>query len=738
MFQFFQDLKIRHKLLLSYASVFIVIIVLFSYATYNIMRKTVEANIETEQNNSTAALLNMVQASVGISIKNHLRAVAERNLEIVNHYYNLFEKGELTEEEARKRAEDVILSQTIGATGYIACVSSDGIMLIHPKDAWVGQDISRYEFVKEMTSKKRGYIEYQWQNPGDEHPRSKALYMAYFEPWDWIINVSSYREEFKKLVNIDDFRQSVLAQHFGRSGYAFVMDELGELIIHPKKQGRNIFSDESTDNIHLRELLAQKNGRIVFSDVDQEKAQVRNQLMIFNYLPETGWIAAAVSYLDERYAPLHNLGNMIVLCLIVSLCLVLPTNFYISNSITTPLKELIATMEKAASGEFNVRARSRSEDEVGSLARYFNLFMDRLENYSHDLKMEIEERKQTEEALRISEEKYRSVMEAAPDPIIVYDMEGRATYLNPAFTEVFGWTADECLGKKLDHFVPDDTWEETKRGLAIIDSGQKLPAVETRRYVKSGRQINVSIRGAVYFDRTGAPVGSVIIHRDITDLKRLEREVLDIGDKEQQKIGQDLHDDLCPHLIGVEGLLKVLRKKMNAQDENTIRLADQITGLIKEAITKSRRLARGLCPVYLVDRGLETALTELANNCETIFGVSCCFESKNPVSPTDGLTATHIFRIAQEAVHNAVKHGDPEKISITLKERHGRLDLIIKDDGRGMCEEGDKDGMGLRIMLFRSKLIGGALEIDSEPGKGTSVHLILSNFRKTEGDDNDA
>ena len=110
---------------------------------------------------------------------------------MVQYFYDRFRRGEMSENQAKETAAALLLSQRIGTTGYIACVNSRGVMVIHPQASWVGVDISNHGFVQEMIARKEGYLEYEWQNPGDVRPRPKALYMTYFEPWDWIIDVSS-------------------------------------------------------------------------------------------------------------------------------------------------------------------------------------------------------------------------------------------------------------------------------------------------------------------------------------------------------------------------------------------------------------------------------------------------------------------------------------------------------------------------------------------------------------------
>ncbi len=721
---FLRDLRVRSKLLLSFLAVFILSVPLAGFTIYSLLRDTLEANIESEMKNSTSAILSMVRTSVSVSIKNHLRAAAEKNLEMVTHIYSRYQRGELTESQAKRLAEGVLLSQRVGTTGYIACVDSKGTMVVHPKESWVGVDITQHAFVQEMIRRKEGYIEqYDWWNPGDSRPQPKALYMTYFAPWDWIINVSSYRREFRQLVNVDDFREAVMAMRYGKTGYTFVTDRTGKIIIHPQLEGVDILNQTEIPNEPMRTMVAQKNGKIEYLWQNPGEPHARKKLVIFNYLPEVEWIVASSSYMDEIYAPLKTLANVIIFAVLASLLLMLFLSFLVSGSITNPLQDLIRHIEKASRGDFSIRMSRHAHDEVGFLADYFNNFMDRLEQYSRSLQTEIEERREAEEALRVSEEKYRSVMEAAPDPIIVYDMQGRVTYFNSAFKEVFGWDLAECLGRKMDHFVPPENWPETRRGLVDIAAGRHLYSIETRRLTKAGHIIDSSIRGAVYRDRDGNPVGSVIIHRDITDLKRLEKELIDTSDRERQMIGSDLHDDLCPHLIGIEGLIRVLKSRLGAREAPEHALADQIEGLMKEAVLKTRHLTQGLCPVNLMEHGLAAALQELAIRTKSIFNVPCDIECHPGIDPRDSNAATHLFYIAQEAVHNAVRHGRPDRIRIKLEREDDLLHLMVYDDGCGLREERVGKGMGLRFMAFRAKMIDASLEIQTPSGGGTRVSL---------------
>ncbi len=722
-----RNLPILYKMLLSYSTAFILSITISSAVIYSTVRDTIETNIESELKNTSAAILNMVQISASVAIKNYLRGVAEKNLEIVSHHYDLYTKGMLSEAEAQKRAKGMLLAQQIGVTGYIACVSSDGIMKIHPRAELENVDFSDRAFIKEMIRRKQGYIEYSWMNPGDPSPKPKALFMSYFKPWDWIINVSSYRNEFGKLVDVDDFRESILSLRFGRTGYAFIMDINGNIIVHPLLQGVNVLKTDDLPDQPVKTMLKEKNGQLVYEWMNPGETKPRQKLVHFKYMPDFKWIVATSSYIDEFYAPLQLLKKIILLTMLFSLALVLPITFIISHSITQPMQRLICRLKKGIK-ELRTETKPPSfGDEMEQLTLYFDSFMNRLDAYSRNIHQEIADRKQVEAALRESEEKYRSVMEAVPDPILVHDTNGLVTYLNPAFTRVFGWSEQNCLGRKMVDFVEGGNWEKLRRDLWDRPHKTVISSVETRGYRKNGSQIHVSIRRATYRDRTGKISGSVTVYRDVSEMKRLEKEVMDIGDRERQKFGHDLHDDLCPHLIGIVGLATVLKRKLETRGIAEAAQMGKIKELLKVAVVKCRQLARGLCPVNLVDHGLVAALHELSENVQSLFQISCKFDCEADVMIRDNTVATHIFRIIQEAVYNAARHASPHEIRIQLTAGSGRLVLTVTDDGIGLPQEDRNQGMGLRIMDFRANMIQASLTIRPNSDGGTEVQLQMQN-----------
>ncbi|MGD8846361.1 MAG: cache domain-containing protein [Desulfobacteraceae bacterium] len=548
----FRDLKIRYKLLLGYCAIFILSSILASTTIYHFVRRAIEANIESELQNSTTAILNMVRNAAKVSIKNYLRAVAEKNLDITRDYYRQYRRGRLDEALAKDMARKVMLSQTIGKTGYIYCLNSAGIIDNHPHDALMGADLSPYPFIQEQKRDKEGYLEYDWRNPSETSPRAKALYMTYFEPWDWIISVSSYRNEFKELLNVDDFRDSVMSLKFGKTGYSFVIDSHGKLILHPILEGINILSETDADGRQfVRELIAERTGKITYSWKNPGETHRRKKLVIFNYIPEYDWIVASSSYLDEFYAPLKTIEKIFVLTVSLSLLLVLPLTLWISASITNPLGELMQRFAQGAKGDAGVRMERLSNDEVGTLARYFNTFMERLDKSSRSLRAQIEVREKAEAAIRKSEAKYRELVQNANSIILRVDTRDRITFFNEFAQRFFGYPEQEIMGRSsVGTIMPhnDSDGRPMRSVMArMANAPQSHHYYEMENMRRNGERVWVAWTHKAVRDDAGQIVEYLCIGHDVTEARAAEKEMA-----RMRLYLQKIVDSMPSILVGVD------------------------------------------------------------------------------------------------------------------------------------------------------------------------------------------
>ncbi|MBU1565493.1 MAG: cache domain-containing protein [Proteobacteria bacterium] len=856
--QFFRNLKIRVKLLGGYTLIFILATLLSGAAVYRQVRTTIEANIESELTNATAAIKSMVGTAAATSIKNHLRAIAEKNREIVVSIHGDFLRGLITEDEAKALCRKIMFSQTIGKTGYLFCANSKGIAAEHPNPGVAGKDFADRGFVREMIRMKNGYLEYDWKNPEDDGLKAKAMYITYFEPWDWIIAASSYREEFRELVDISDFRKSILSLTFGKTGYAYITDSLGNLVVHPFNSG-NYFDEKDSDGRYfVREICRRKNGKDVYTWKNTEDAYPRAKMVIFNYIPEYDWIVASTSYLDEIFEPLKTVRNTIVTMVLLICVLVFSSSLWINDTVIRPLQSLMQRFASGAAGDFTTRMPVQSTDEIGQLAEYFNRFMDTLNRYGKNLRSEISRHKMTSQALQTSEEKYRTILERMEEGYFEVDLSGTFTFCNHAMGRILGVAEQQLLGSSISAWMDKKNAEiiatvssqvrqsgqaRQMSELAIVKADGTVCAVETsvslrkdpeERAVgfsgvlrdvskrkksekalrlseemfskafrsspsgmfiaaqKDTRIINVNdsflnITGCSLFDLIGKELlaigffhhridgervmaslaekaqvknleiifltkkgekrtGMISVEQvtlwgeacmlgaieDVTETRRLEREILTISERERQNIAMNLHDDLCPQLIGIEVMTKMLQSRLGekAGDPDTAlkeaERAGKIRALIHDSIEKTRQLAKGLSPVNVADRGFDASLADLAAYVREVFAIDCTLSCDSNQPFADNSLATHVYYIAQEAVQNAIKHARADKITITLMNRPDTIILTVADNGIGLNRAVVSQGMGIRIMSYRASWIGASIFFDTPKGGGTVVRLELA------------
>jgi PAS domain S-box-containing protein len=346
------------------------------------------------------------------------------------------------------------------------------------------------------------------------------------------------------------------------------------------------------------------------------------------------------------------------------------------------------------------------------------------------LQEEIAERERAEKALRESELYLRAILDANPIPLVIYrERDGRILYANECFGITFGFDSTNITKRKFQEYF-NDPYEYRllleKLKITCFDSGGYVQNYEVSMKKEDGTQFWVVISLQTFlFKKELAIIAGCY---DITDRKRLEKEILEISGREQQRLGQDLHDELSQQLTGISYMCRVLQEQLEAKSLDDARTAEEITRLVNQSISQTKILARGLFPVELEENGIISALRELSEKTEKQFHIPCHFICMDDVFITDNSIALHLYRIAQEAVHNAAKHACPENIYIQLECRDSKILLSIKDDGVGLNEErGDTKGMGLRIMKYRANMIGGNIQIGRDVKKGTVVICSVDN-----------
>ena len=330
--------------------------------------------------------------------------------------------------------------------------------------------------------------------------------------------------------------------------------------------------------------------------------------------------------------------------------------------------------------------------------------------------------------LSARERRLRAIFDTTVDGILVIDDSGTMLSVNPAAERIFGYSARELAGRNVSMLMPEPFRDEHDSYLGnYLRTGR-------RKIIGIGREV-IGLRRdgstfpmdlAVSEVRTDEGITFTGLVRDISERRSLENEVLRISDQERRRIGQDLHDGLGQMLTGIGLISQNLGRRLKAKQSPVAGDVEEITELIREADQQARSLARGLVPVELDAHGLAAAVQRLATNAARLFGIECVFEEVGSIPVRDSTSAINLYRIAQEAVSNAVKHGRATSVRVTLASGKDQLRLRIQDNGIGFPDELDDDrGMGVRIMHYRARVIGAVLEIRSRPEGGTLITCTL-------------
>jgi PAS domain S-box-containing protein len=329
-----------------------------------------------------------------------------------------------------------------------------------------------------------------------------------------------------------------------------------------------------------------------------------------------------------------------------------------------------------------------------------------------------------ERAMREGAERMRAVLDTVVEGIVTIDEAGTIESINPAGCRLFGYGCAELVGRNVRVLMPEPFRGRHDGYLANFVRTGEAKIIGVGREVVGRRADGgeFPLHLSVSTFRIGGRRMFAGVLRDMTEQRRLEREILEAGSQEQIRIGQDLHDGLCQELTGVTFALQVLGGKLAARDAPETASIRKVAELVDQTISHARSLAHGLHPVTLDAAGLATALRELAAEVEGMSRAACLFVSEDEVLVHDNVVATHVYRIAQEAIGNAIKHGRAKTIVLELGATDGWLRLTVTDDGVGLSPAaGGGKGIGLRSMVYRARVVGGRVEVRPGQRGGTVV-----------------
>jgi PAS domain S-box-containing protein len=335
----------------------------------------------------------------------------------------------------------------------------------------------------------------------------------------------------------------------------------------------------------------------------------------------------------------------------------------------------------------------------------------------------IRQRWQAEATLK---ERYLDLFENANDMVFTHDLSGRITSINRSGERLLQRGREKLLTLRLVELVTEAQREAAEHWLTQVVRGDDLPTAEWELVNAAGQRVKLEISSRL-IEQAGRPTEVEGIARDVTERSRLERELLEISNREQRRIGHDLHDGVCQQLAAIAYRAEMLGDQLQELALPQAAEAEKIGALINETTAQARGVARGLFPVRLEEDGLVSALEELADSASARFHIECQLECSAPPATVDNEAARHLYYVAQEALLNAVRHGRATAVQLALdgEGEHGRL--RVQDNGTGFeMAQVRRAGMGIRIMRYRARVIGATLDVTSQLGQGTTVTCRFS------------
>jgi PAS domain S-box-containing protein len=318
------------------------------------------------------------------------------------------------------------------------------------------------------------------------------------------------------------------------------------------------------------------------------------------------------------------------------------------------------------------------------------------------------------------------MFELLHEGVVVIDVENRIRMANPAFERMFGFAAGTAVGTSMDDLIAQpsalrrERLEPQSPGAAEEPAGPAPVEFKCRR--RDGSTFDASFVATI--THLDGETHRLAVITDVTERRGLEREILEIAGREQLRIGSDLHDGLGQDLTGVALMLRSVVAQLRKENSSARADVEDIISLVNGAIESTRAMARGLAPVGADRGGLIAGLQSMAVRGMERYGVRAHFNTslKEPLS-LDDAAATHLYRIAQEAFTNAIRHGRVTQVTIDLATAEGSLSLSVQDNGRGFDERNaSSNGMGMKLMRYRAQMLGGDVTIaNNNNGSGVIV-----------------
>ena len=366
-------LTIKYKIIFAFSALSLVTILFLATTTYINARSMSYSMIENDLKHTTDTFASIVLASINSSAKGYLDGAVDSGLNTINLTYMNSLRGGYSEKVAMYDASQALLEQNIIENGYFIILNSSGEIIYDRKRDSIGKNLSNSEGFAELVKERSGFARVSLNGV----PSLAAA--GYFEEWEWIIIGAVPVSDFKTMLDPKDFRDYILSVKIGDTGYGFVLDSEGTLMVHPALEGKNLIESRDSDGrLFIKEMVTNKNGKIIYPWKNPNETSARDKIVIYKHIPEVNWIIAAGSYIEELEAPLIRMRNIILIETPIILALFIITSYIAASTITRPLLGFVTVFREIAGGDLTKKIAVKSGDEIGTVAREFNIFVDNI------------------------------------------------------------------------------------------------------------------------------------------------------------------------------------------------------------------------------------------------------------------------------------------------------------------------------------------------------------------------
>ncbi len=538
----YSKISIRYKLVLSYTTLFVFILAAICFARYFDAKAKIKSEVEGGLRQAVEHMAAMVGSGSDLALRGYLRGVTDKNLLLAEYYYQQYKLGKLTEEEAKSLAGAGIAIQRIGKSGYVYCLRSNGVIVVHSSPFERGDhDPEQYPYIKEQINRKEGYMAYDWRDPTERTATPKLMYMRYFEPWDWIITSVAYQKEFPALIGSADFLAGINAVKPVDNNFSlYMMDFKGRYLIssEPASEGDN--TPGVADARRVADMLKERIGFTHYEYTDVDTGEKRVLLEYFTTLPGYAWIVVAGGDEAVLYAPLDRLFRNLLIIMAAGTAVVALFSWLVSAHFMNPLQRFKEQIRSAARGNLNARVVPENADELWEIAENFNSLMlgmteqayslerlvdDRTAEYREQnerLQLLVKESHASEEAASNKVGMFFDLLDSMPNLVCYRSREGRFMGCNEAYARIcLGVPRHAVVGQSLENF-PGTFTPETIANLVADE--QKLYSGEAE-VLSAKVTINCADGSMRTFSRFISPLrnsqgmvgGVVVVLTDISD-----------------------------------------------------------------------------------------------------------------------------------------------------------------------------------------------------------------------------